>query len=301
MKALLLAGLMASLALAGCSGGGDDGGGPGTTGGATTGPLKSGKGAISGLLINDVFRPVPGGLVLIQDLGLTATSDGSGQFSFVDLEPGSYLLRVQAEGHEAAPQNVEVREGEYAEAELIARRVFSEGGRIITTEYSVFVACNVNAVVIGLPLDCTFDQSGDTDRAAFVSNYTGNADITYLVTEMRANKVGAYEVRIRSTDHDQGPSGNYAVMEVKDSHYLRIVMKLGEAAHGEYELTGDNAPWENDDEFLTILYVDAPTKNATGEGDFGASLDTGIKGKFVQSVFVGEPDVDVATYCVLCR
>src|SRR5688572_23300773 len=152
--------------LSGCGDGGDA---PPSASTETTGPLASGKGAISGLLINDVFRPVPGGLVLIQELGLTATSDASGQFSFVDLEPGAYMLRVQADGHEAAPQTVDVTEGEYAEVELMARRVSSEGGRIITNEYSVFISCNINAVVIGLPYDCTMDQSGDSDRAAFTS------------------------------------------------------------------------------------------------------------------------------------
>jgi hypothetical protein len=297
MKAFLLAGIVVSLALAGC---GEKGGGEPSDEDLTLGPLASGKGAISGLLINDVFRPVPGGLVLIQELGLTATSDASGQFAFVDLEPGSYLLRVQAEGHESAPQTVDVREGEYAEVELIARRVASEGGRVITNEFSVFVSCNVNAVVIGLPFDCTLDQSGDSDRAAFTSNYTDVADITYMVTEMRANQVGNYEVRIRPTDHDQGPEGNYAVMEILESDYMRIVNKLGEAAHDPYELTGDNAAWDNTEDFLTILYVDSLGKNAGDTGTFGAGVDVGIKAKFVQTVFVGEPEVDLATYCVLC-
>src|SRR5688572_2735915 len=177
--------------LSGCGDGGDA---PPSASTETTGPLASGKGAISGLLINDVFRPIAGGLVLIQELGLTSTSDASGQFTFVDLEPGTYLLRVQADGHEAAPQPVEVREGEYTEAEVIARRVVSDAGRIVTSEYSVFVACNINAVVIGLPYDCTLDQSGDTDRAAFTSDYTAVANVTYMVTEMKANQVGNYEV-----------------------------------------------------------------------------------------------------------
>lgn len=299
MKAfsLLAALVVAAAALAGCN---DDAPSGPSAGTGTTGPLASGKGAISGLLINDVFRPVPGGLVLIQELGLTATSDGSGQFTFVDLEPGAYLLRVQAEGHEAAPINVDVVEGQYAEVEVIARRVSSEAGRVITNEFSVFVSCNVNAVVIGLPFDCTLDQSGDTDRAAFTSNYTEVANVTYMVTEMRANQVGNYEVRIRPTDHDQGPDDNYAVMEIVESDYLRIIHKLGEVAHEPYELTGNNAAWNNTDEFITILYVDSIGKNAGDTGTFGVGLDVGIRAKFVQSVFVGEPEVDIETYCVLC-
>ena len=300
MRAALLVALVASsLALAGCGGKDGDGDGP-SAGSGTTGPLESGKGAISGLLINDVFRPVPGGLVLIQELGVTSTSDSSGQFSFVDLEPGTYLLRVQAEGHEAAPQSVDVVEGEYAELEVMARRVASDSGRIITNEYSVFVSCNVNAVVIGLPYDCTFDQSGDSDRAAFTSDFTAVGNVTYLITEMKANQVGNYEVRVRPTDHDQGPDDNYAVMEIVDSDYLRIVNRLGEAAHDPYELTGNNQAWNNTEEFLTILYVDSIGKNAGDTGTFGAGIDVGIRAKFVQSVFVGDPETDIESYCVLC-
>lgn len=295
MKALLALLLVSALALAGC---GDKGGGTSTGGSTTNPPLQAGKGAIAGLVINDVYRPVPDALVLLSN-GLTATTDASGQFTFTNLEPGAYIARVQAEGHEAAPQPIDVVAGEYTEAELLARRVINEGSRIITTEYSVFVSCNINAVVIGLPYDCTLDQSGDTDRAAFVSNYTGTLNVTYMVTEMKANQVGNYEVRIRPEEHDQGPDGNYAVMEIVDTDYLKIVHKVGEVAHDPYELTGNNQAWNNTEAFLTVLYVDSIGKNAGGTGTFGVGVDVGIRAKFVQSIFVGEPEVDIATYSVL--
>ncbi len=288
MKALLVVLLVTSLAFAGCGDGKKNGGGGEEE-------LKSGKGAISGLVINDVYRPVPNALVLLSN-GQTATSDASGQFEIVDLDPGAYIARVQADGHEAAPHAIDVVEGEYAEAEIIARRIFNEGGRIITTEYSVFVSCNINAVVIGLPADCTFDQSGDSDRPGFISNYAEIQDVTYMVTEMKANKVGSYEVRIRPTDHGGGPEGNYAVMEIVDSDYMRIVHKIGEVAQGEYELTGGNIAWDNTEDFYTIFYVDGPLKGTAG---FGASADLGVRAKFVQTIFVGEPEVDIDTYGVL--
>jgi hypothetical protein len=295
-KALLLAAPFLLLALAGCSGGG--GGGDGSTTTGTTGPIKAGKGAIAGLLVDDRFRPIPDGDVLLSN-GLTAKADANGEFVFQDLDPGQYTARVQAAGHEAAPTIVNVAEGVYNELEIIARRVLNEGSRIITTEYSAFVSCNVNAVVIGLPYDCTADMSGDTDRAAFYSNYTSTQNVTYMVTEMKANRVGNYEVRIRPTDHDQGPDGNYAVMEIVDSDYMKIVNQYGVAAEGEYALTGNNAPWNNTDEFLTILYVDSIGKDAGGTGTFGVGVDVGIRARFIQSVFVGEPEVDIESYAVL--
>ncbi|MEK6975150.1 MAG: carboxypeptidase-like regulatory domain-containing protein [Candidatus Thermoplasmatota archaeon] len=294
MKVVLVVLLVASLALAGCN----DGKKGGTGGGTTQPPLAAGKGAIAGLVVDDVYRPVPDALVLASN-GFTATTDPSGQFTLVDLDPGAYILRVQADGYEAAPQSFEVVAGEYTEAEVLTRRIVNEGSRIITTEYNVFVSCNVNAVVIGLPYDCTFDQSGDSDRPGFIANYTGIQNITYMVTEMKANKVGNYEVRIRPEDHDQGPDGNYAVMEIVDSDYMRIVHKIGEVAHDPFELTGGNVAWNNTEPFLTVLYVDSIGKDAGGTGTFGVGVDVGVRAKFVQSIFVGEPPVNIDSYGVL--
>lgn len=291
VTSLVVLGLVA-VALAGCN---DKGGG---TTPSDQPPLAAGKGAIAGIVVDDVYRPVPNALVLASN-GLTATSDASGQFTLVNLEPGAYILRVQADGHEAAPQTFDVKAGEYTEAEVLTRRIMNEGSRIVTTEYNVFVSCNINAVVIGLPYDCTLDQSGDTDRPGFVANYTEIGNVTYMVTEMKANKVGNYEVRIRPVDHDQGPDGNYAVMEIVDSDYLRIVHKVGEVAGDPFQLTGNNIAWNNTGAFYTILYVDSLGKNAGDTGTFGAGIDVGIRAKFVQSIFVGEPPMPIESYGVL--
>jgi hypothetical protein len=291
---------LVTILLAGCSGGGGDT--PPATGGPSSGPLKSGKGAISGLLINDVFRPVPGGLVLIQELGLTATSDASGQFGFVDLEPGSYLLRVQAEGHEAAPQNVDVKEGEYSEIELMARRVFSEGGRIVTTEYSMFISCSADYVINGGIIPCLGDLSGDSDRAGFTSNYTGYSNATYLVTEMKANKADRYEVQVRCETEDEYLYYSVAQFE---GDYVKMVMKLGEAdrEHEAVASYGENLVWTNDCDLVTILFTDSQFREELQDNGVpvccGVGVHVGIKAKFVQSLFIGEPEVDIASYSVL--
>ena len=293
-----------AVALAGC-GGKDGGDGGPSAGSGTTGPLESGKGAISGLLINDVFRPVAGGLVLIQELGLTATSDTSGQFTFVDLEPGAYMLRVQAEGHEAAPQSVDVVEGEYAEVEVMARRVVNEAGRIITVQYAVFVSCWADFVVNFVVGDCTNDQSGDTDRASFNSNYTDVADITYIVVEMKANKVGNYNIQMREDDGSAAGGDRYAVAEIEDTDYVKIVIEKG-VANVEHNAQDNNEPWENDREFTTILFPkgqfreEVSGSDPTGTTCCGVGAGVGVEAQFVQSVFVGAPEVDIASYCVLC-
>lgn len=295
MKAFLSVALLLAVALAGCN---DDGG---DSGEGETPPLASGKGAISGLLINDVYRPVPNALVLLQPVGLTATTDASGQFTFTDLEPGAYLLRVQADGHESAPQNVDVTAGSYAEAELMARRVANEAGRIVTSEFSVFIPCAVDVVATGYVLDCTLDQSGDSFRAGFTSNYTSYQNATYLVTEMKAENPDRYEVQVREDDGTSTGGERYSVAQF-EGDYLKLVFKLGEV-EPVYNGQNNNVPWLNDKPILTILFSDSMGREEVQQVDpsicCGAGAHFGIKAKFVQSLFIGEPEVDVASYGVL--
>ena len=45
-----------------------------------------------------------------------------------------------------------------------------------------------------------------------------------------------------------------------------------------------------------------PVTAAAGaeRGCVGVGTDFGVKAKFLQSVFLGEPDVDLESYCALC-
>lgn len=294
--AVLVVALVASLALAGC--GGKDKVTPGETP-----PLASGKGAMSGLVINDVYRPVPDALVLLSN-GLTATTDASGQFTIGDLEPGAYIVRVQAEGHEAAPQSVDVVAGEYAEPELVARRIFNEGGRIVTTEYNIFMTCTAEAVVVaGNGLNCFFDLSGESERTAFLTDLRGVQGVTAMVTEVKFNQVGDYGFVIGIDDDGDNFLDRYwAEASVVDGDYAKVVLVNGTA--NEEDSAGRNEVWlPGTDPFTTTVFPHGEFYNelnsAGGLGLYGAGADVGVRGKVIQSVFLGEPEVDLATYGVL--
>ena len=312
---LTLVFLTAATALSGCSGSKDptEAGG----GGETVRPaLSDGKGAISGLLIDDIYRPIPNGLILLQGSAYTATSDELGQFQITDMAPGSYIALVSADGHEAAPVNVDVKAGEYTDLEISARRLFSDNGATVTSEYSVFISCAYDYVANGGVRDCMADSSGDSYRPGYTSDYTPyNKTATYLVVEMKANKVDRYEVQLREDDGSSGGGERYAVADI-NGDYLRVQFKVGEV-NSEYNGQSNNVPFNVTKPMMLILFSDSQgreelqgaenqtvgaAEDAAGLGRqvcCGAGMHVGIKAKFIQTLFLGKPSVDVEHYCVL--
>lgn len=317
-KAILVAMLSVTIALAGCS---DDKGGDGEDTLITGDPseLKEGKGAIAGLLLDDRFRPIADGTVLVEQTGDTTTSNADGEFFFVDLEPGSYRLRADVSGHESLPVNVDVKEGVFAEQRVVARRVVSDDGSIITREYSVFVPCAVSVPAGSVTLDCTLDGSGDTFRSGFDSDLQEYDNITYVVTEMKAAspaspEKGAYKVVVR----EQGNGEYYASEFTVDGDYMKLVMKIGEKS--EQDTEDRNSNWTNDRPLETLLFpqgsfkaesqsaLDAACNNSDplsgtvpdiARGCWesrGLGAQFGVRAQFVQSVFLGEPEVDIESY-----
>jgi hypothetical protein len=310
--ALALAVVVLTVALAGCS---EDAGGP------TTAPivdrddieLAAGKGAIVGLLVDDRFRPIQltndvastefqaKGFVLLQETGEQVLTTVNGEFSFVDLPPGSYTLRVSASGHEAVPQRVLVTAGEFAEMSIVARRTSSEGSFVLTQEYSVFIPCSLRTIENGYVADCTLDQSGDSFRPGFYANYTQFGEAAdAMVTEMKASKAaGMYRVQIR--DDTTNPWIRWGTSTQFNVDYIKIVNEYGVLNEVD-NWYGDNIPWENDRTMHVILFVGALLEQEAAELGFccGVGVEIGIKAQFLQTVFVGELPVAVASYCVLC-
>ncbi len=280
MKAVLLVLAFATALLAGCSDGG--GAGPAETSGAPA--LESGKGAITGLLIDDAFRPLRltdapegpydfTGFLLLQPAGLTAQSDAEGVFSFTDLEPGSYTLRANVAEHEAAPLVVDVKEGEYTEANLVARRVANEAGQIMTNEYSVFVPCAANFIVNGVTANCLLDLSGDSYRSGFTSNLTAIQNITWMVTEFKFNQVGSWTGQIREDDGSTAGGERYAVADVDDTDYIRIQNQFG-VVNTEANGQDNNVPWNNTKPFATLIFLNGEFSQEAGDASDQVSFGT---------------------------
>lgn len=57
---------------------------------------------VVGRVLDEADQPLPGVTIDVVGLGRTLTSDSLGEFSFLDLPPGSYLLEARREGFERA-------------------------------------------------------------------------------------------------------------------------------------------------------------------------------------------------------
>ncbi|MEA3189788.1 MAG: Carboxypeptidase regulatory-like domain [Thermoplasmata archaeon] len=298
---------VAALLLAGCSGE--------TALDPTAGPdqprdLASGKGGVAGLVIDDRYRPIPAAQVILFPLGLETVADALGQFTFLDLEPGAYELRVQAEGHEGAPTPVDVADGEFSEVEVEARRVFSKSGQIITNEYSVFIPCAAGFVANGVTANCLLDLSGDTYRSSFTTQLNATLGFTYLVTEMLANQAGTYSVQVREDNGSPSGGERYAVGRITDGVYIKMTNHRNET-NTEHNTQRNNVNWTGEKPFATALFFEGdyaqeaqdaydlvcqPDLPQTCRTATGAGAAFGLEARFVQSIFIGEPEVDLDGY-----
>lgn len=302
LTAILLASLFAA-SLAGCAkSSGDVSDVP-----ATSLPeLATGKGAITGLVIDDRYRPVPDAQVFLQPVGLTTTSDALGQFSFLNVNPGVYILKVDAEGHEAAPKNVDVVAGEYTEVEAQARRLFSENGAVVTLQASVFIPCAVSSPAITVTVNCMGDLSGDSYRTGFTTRFN-KTSTTWLVGEVLFNKVDNYMFVLRPDGLDSvGDAFNYTIIHGGD--YGRVVLQADNKTYQQN-------PWNPGKDLQATVFFSGQTDGATGPpicpgdpapcvaGDdqdgFGAGATFAIKATMILTAFVGTPEVDPRTYAVM--
>ena len=285
-------------------------------------PLSAGKGAITGLVIDDRYRPVPDAMVLLTPLGLTATTDAEGQFQFADLEPGSFVALVQVKDHEAAPKNVDVTAGQYADLELMARRIFSDSGSVITQEYSVFIPCAFDYVVNGLIYGCVPDSSGDTYRPGISVDFRAQkTNLTYLVSEILLNQPDSYVFVVRCSDGSSFGCGEYGYVNTTGGNYGKVIMQNP----GNYMHTPHSLNWTNKVILDGLLFYYGtggpevttvarpagcllpPTTNPLNNKPafcrdfYGAGAKFGVKAKIVMTAFLGQldPGLDIEKYSVL--
>lgn len=284
LNAFLVAALTASVVLAGCTDDGDAAPVDGEIVDSETYSLGN-KGAINGLVVDDRFRPIVGARVLLQEIGSTIEANENGEFQFIDLEPGTYTVRVNAEGHEATPQKVRVDEGVFSDLSVIARRIINEGGTILTQEFAIFIDC---WIPFWTELNCFLDMSLDSKRAGFTADYLDVKDISYVNSEFWFDQAGSYSGRVGVCNGESFSTWHSKTID----------------QYGRLLLTNDAGQWENrtddsnldghlrEQKFCTVVFPN---------GQFGpVGFGISTKAQIMQSVFLGEPEVDLDAYCVLC-
>ncbi len=309
--------LTVAVALAGCtSGDSTDGAEIDSDADPTTVDLGN-KGAISGLVVDDNYRPIqlkeewgaggPGdfqdvGFVLILETAQRFETNENGEFNVLPLEPGTYTIRVAADNHEAIDQTIDVVAGEFTEATIEARRTFSQGGTTLSQEEVIFVACAASLVAVSaasLPGGCG-DTSGDSERFDFWTDYSAiKEDVRGIVTEMRASQDGYYGVLIRVSGADWCTASAlgqcyFAEFEVANGRYAHNVLypNLQYVAPGEYLEPGQDgycrAPEDGDKcrtyglnldyNIQTALFADPATRYFTDQVYAASPISWGAAG-----------------------
>lgn len=311
---------VAVLTLAGCGAPADNGGPDEEK------PLADNKGGINGLLIDDVYRPIRDAKVILTPVGVTAITNANGEFRFRDLDPVTYTILVEADGHEAAPMSTDVVAGIYVDAHVEARRLLSDGGRVVTLQYSAFIPCAASTPVASTVHGyCFFDGSGDTYRAGLegldFKSYN-NESLTFMVGEARINQPDHYVLVVREDNGQSFGGEEYGRGLTEGGEYARFVLERG----ANYMGTDNSAVWNNTKRMEVILFyygpggdevsgVLTPTWCNSGLPDvnnpqsgrplvgcreyYGVGHKMGIKANIILTLFLGEPTEDVGTYAVL--
>lgn len=142
LSPLLLAGLVCTVVLAGCSQAADEPVevevAPGQTVTVSEAP-KPTHGIVSGIVGDDALYPLPNATIWVLGLNLSAKTDGNGRFAMVNVPAGIYILEGSKKDHATVQTTVDVQPGETARAVLLLARVPSTDPYHVTFRQEAFV------------------------------------------------------------------------------------------------------------------------------------------------------------------
>lgn len=301
-KALTLVLLLAAVALAGCTGGGDDDGDD-VAGSVDKEDveLESGMGAIAGLLVDDRFRPIhlvdvpttefqAEGYILVQELGRDVQTNENGEFTVLNIEPGTYTIRADVSGHEMNPRKITVESGLFAEETFEARRISNSAGTILTEERAGFIPCAVGTPAVNVVSPC-FDSSGDSYRPGTTVNYEEylsddpQETMTYIVIEGKVTESANYNLIARHDDGTSAGGDEYGRYNIEGGDYGKVILQVDEV----YDPDMNPNPWDVEKNLNILMFY-------AGEGEDPVGFQSGIRVDFLISIFLGPPDVDLETY-----
>lgn len=194
MKALpgILALLICSAVLAGCSDDGDEPQVDDLAGEVEELKVTSTTGGIRGVVVDQSIRPVAGATVTIRQTGDTTTTDAGGLYAISDLPAGTYIVEATHALYNSIQQTVDVVAGvaEPKPTNFQLERLISQDPYMVTIKEVGFIACSLNVVVflseecgegVGVPGVGRVGQN-PANRAQIDFN-VDNENIAFLVLE----------------------------------------------------------------------------------------------------------------------
>lgn len=309
------------VALAGCAQA-PDGTGPEDR----TKALGAGLGAIAGLLVDDRFRPLEltdkpetefqrAGFLLVAETGDEVKTNENGEFFVFDLRPGTYTLRPSVKGHEGVPAKVEVRAGAIAEVSLVVRRIASPGEEtLFVRDDTLLITCQVQFINGRANLDraCYGDLSNEGHNEGLYLEFPQGLDYSWLVTEVHYSQQLGWDFWFMAEGGVLASEESFYHRDhVPATDYYRIAHPHSDDPFSEptwdgyTNEDGSDPPHVNVTGVRVAMYPNHlgsdETYGVVGNFEVSVGMTFQVKARMINSAFVGEPDTDVASYCVLCR
>ncbi|MGB0651561.1 MAG: carboxypeptidase-like regulatory domain-containing protein [Thermoplasmatota archaeon] len=141
--------------------------------------LRSGKGLLRGVVVDQGIRPLEEAEVFIRPAQLTATTDVNGAFQFVDLDPGTYFITASKPGYDEVQQTVDV----VANVEdprivrVLLEAVPGTEPSVETFSFNGFIECSA-----GTP--ATFHECGATGADQATAYFPLEGSVRWIQTEI---------------------------------------------------------------------------------------------------------------------
>lgn len=137
-----------AILLAGCSAGGDS-----EVPGAVE-PSEA-RGVVRGVVVDAAVQPLAGARVDLVGTTQNVTTSEAGAFSFLDLEPGTYVVRVAREGYQDAQTTTEVKAGvEPPVVRVVLDRAQTHRPTVVPGSFEGLIMCGLRVPTAGFSDGC---------------------------------------------------------------------------------------------------------------------------------------------------
>src|SRR3954466_12042992 len=156
---------------------------------------------IRGRVADSTGAPIAGALVIVEPLGLRATTRDNGEYQISAVPPGTYTVRVRRLGYVAPSMSVGVREGETVQRNFLVARAAISLTEIVIGSRAAHTAADELAVPVDVFTPAQIQAQGTTETAQILSQLAPSVNFPRQSVSDATEIVRPFTMRGLNPDH----------------------------------------------------------------------------------------------------